>query len=280
MDPFTVTSRVNGRIEEISIPLHDNSAPAQHAQNQSRAAYTRRRVHRHDGGGIFEFASSSDFNSREGSRRRRRSENAQLLGCPARVDPSPEDWDIRATHQHKRQVISWERALEIDPTALRSKFTHDRKSVGTSADGSAPQTPRLSRALRHELKRQHASPAFVQSIEQDVRDVLCPQDAEAEYDVVDPISHGADDSGIELAADDSAPTHETRLDRQQASHTVRIAIQAPNERATAYLRYFVHLICQYYGLESASKDFGSSRYACVQLRPTFKLPEVWFCQLL
>lgn len=253
MDAFTVTSRINGRVEELEIPLREAVA------SPHRSAYTRKASVKYADHRYYDHSGADELSGREGSRRRRRMENAKLLGCPQRVEPSGEDWSIAPTH--KRRVLSWDKALQIDPTALRSRFTTN-KSTSTGSD----DRPRLSRSLRHELKRQHVSPAFVQSIESEVRDMLFPADAEPEYDTVD--DSFASDSSEDVAS------------RRSPSRTVRIAIEAPTDKATAYLRYFVHLICQYYALRSESSNVGIGRFACVEVKHSFRLPETWFCELL
>lgn len=185
----------------------------------------------------------------EGSRRRRRYEMQNLLGCAQRVEPTEEDWSLMPI---QTRTISWERLAALDGQT---------PSVSTRPT-LAPKGHTLPRAIRQEIKRVHVCPSFVHGIEKEVRDMIDPSTAEPEYEVVD--------------TEEMTKPSSSRVTRKRSVH---ISIDAPTEKARSYSRWWIHLISKYYNLKSYSEDFHNRRVACIDVDGR-KLPSVWFCDLL
>ncbi|KAJ8609519.1 hypothetical protein MRB53_039077 [Persea americana] len=186
----------------------------------------------------------------EGRRRRRRYEMQNLLGCPVRVEPLPEDWNIGPLYDTK--IIPWDKAIDVDPAILQD-MKRSSQDVGRSPNV-------LPRALRDNLKRMHVNHEFVRDIETRIRDVFDPAPAEPEYDVVD------------VSSLDEAEKPRT--------HYVRISTDATTSSAQAYSRYWVHLIARFYGMRSCSEDVAGIRVATVECAAGKRLPSTWFSDLL
>jgi hypothetical protein len=237
--PSSALSDVSSAITEVSIKtentLVDLPPPAATlaATLQSRRAPSN-------------YQTSSLKEGHEGRNRRRRYEMQNLLGCAQRVDPEPQDWEIRPTYVLK--TIDWEVIRGADPDIVHQTMQKTRRF---SQDQKV-----LPRALRNTLKRTNIDSAAIRAIESSLREAISPAEVESDYEVVEkPCLEGI------------------------RRNPVCIAINADTEAARSFGRYFVHCIAEFYQMRSFSQDLAGKRVATVDTLGKV-LPKVWFSDLV
>lgn len=206
---------------------------------------------------------------REGSRRRKRYENANFLNVPNSQPPLPSDWEVHPTnpvHNNMPYYLAylWERRFqrqleeEEDENQSKSKLScphgkasRDLKLALKKAKGAKP----ILKDIEHEIR------AFIQNAS-DKDLVINSTSSSQSVEVIDSedediifISRDKDDRGTITMSDEI--DREACVQRRQKIDSLVFdgkSCQRGDQDTGRFIRWLIHEAAEYYGLESRSED--------------------------
>lgn len=109
---------------------------------------------------------------KEGSRRRRRYDNAHLLGNPHAAPPLPSDWEVQPTHP-VHQPVPYSLAPLWDAEYARAAAARQEAATGAVDGGAAAG---IEREIRAKLKRARGAKGLLQDLETEIRGFVAQWD--------------------------------------------------------------------------------------------------------
>ncbi|KAF2456785.1 R3H-associated N-terminal domain-containing protein [Lineolata rhizophorae] len=193
---------------------------------------------------------------KEGSRRRQRWENDQLLNNPHAQPPLPSDWEIRPTHPIHRVPYFlaplWDAEFAARSAARRAK-AEKAKDRSRTAVASVPKE------LRDKLKKAKGAKWLLRDLEEDVRGfiegwqygkTLAEPDGMDDTDSEDEIVFVGRDGHMSDVRLSPSP-------RGRVQTNMLVFDSAADDHGASFGRWLVHSIGTYYGLQTWSVTVGN-----------------------
>jgi len=253
-----VSPNARGTGVSLSIPLdrHDDGAKLKPAV--ARRVSARTKLERDS-----QKSRDASLKGKEGSRRRQRWENDQLLHAPNVQTPLPSDWEVRPTYPvHSVPYFLaplWENGLR--DAAERRKRT-ERAPKHSTEPPSNTQKGRVPQDLKIKLKKSKGAKPLLQELESEIRSFINSHATQAHK----LSSHDASD--VELDSDDEeivfVGRNGTMSDLQrknveeelQREKLVWESLVGVDDKRAGFGRWLVHSLAEYYGLSSRSVTVG------------------------
>ncbi|KAK4942282.1 hypothetical protein LTR10_017888 [Elasticomyces elasticus] len=268
IEPSTSPKPVTGTSVRISVPLDATSRTAV----PTARVYTERKILRRDSIERREAL----LKGKEGSRQRRRWENARLLSNPWAEPPLPEDFEVRPTYPQRRvpyylaplwDAAEFQRAVEAKMKG-RANSTRSRGKRNTGMSPMEEAAISIPKEVRARLKFAGGAKGMLQDLEEIVRtfvqrwnereaklrdeglhDVPLTSDSEEDEEIVFIGRNGA--------MHDSPGRRQRQKDEDMndtISTEMMIFEGLDDDKGAAFGRWLVHRVGSYYGLRTWSVD--------------------------
>ncbi|KAK9430991.1 hypothetical protein V1505DRAFT_369687 [Lipomyces doorenjongii] len=177
----------------------------------------------------------------QGTRHRRRLENARMLHNANAVPPQPEDYLPTPTYAVRRI----DKNLADYLSTLQSKIPEDVMSLflDDSNRRSGDRGPHIPKTLKERVKKGHLTQPYLKGLEENIREFVLSASAGERVAVV---------------------TNAERK-RQQFLLEKEITIEPDTEGAEAFSRWIVYQIAEYYRISCYTKIVDNRRIPCVVL---------------
>ncbi|KAK9494135.1 hypothetical protein V1508DRAFT_413791 [Lipomyces doorenjongii] len=177
----------------------------------------------------------------QGTRHRRRLENARMLHNANAVPPQPEDYLPTPTYAVRRI----DKNLADYLSTLQSKIPEDVMSLflADSNRRSGDRGPHIPKTLKERVKKGHLTQPYLKGLEENIREFVLSASAGERVAVV---------------------TNAER-NRQQFLLEKEITIEPDTDRAEAFSRWIVYQIAEYYRISCYTKIVDNRRIPCVVL---------------
>lgn len=217
---------------------------------------------------------------KEGSRQRRRYDMKRLTDVPNVEPPEPRDWEPRPVYpiHHVPYHVAgfWERGLSQQAEAKKNTAAR-RRNAAAGGTGAG----RVPRELRDTVKRTPGVKGWLRALEEPVRDFLAERHrAAGEAPVADDESDVSDDEVVFVGRKKTSPApprdaaaaasswksahREVRGDGPAVDRgMVFDSSPEDDDGSSAFKRWLMHSISDYYGLVSRSVTVGSPGRRCV-----------------
>ncbi|CAD6504679.1 BgTH12-00185 [Blumeria graminis f. sp. triticale] len=189
----------------------------------------------------------------EGSRRRKRYDNANFLNVPNYQPPLPSDWEVHPTHTVHQNVPYYlanlwdsrshclpEQRKKIKSGSIRPKVPNNVKLALKKAKGARPLLQGIENQIRNFIQQ-----SIEDNNKQNNRNEILV-DSEDEEIVF--IGRDSDGRGVIMSDEPKLPT---KISKDSES-----LIFKSDEGSSGFVRWLVHELAEYYGLNSRSE--GSS----------------------
>lgn len=195
----------------------------------------------------------------EGSRQRRRWENARLMHLPHIEPPLPTDWDVTPTH--RVQHIPYQLAAYWDTKGGVRERVEERKAKFSSTHTGSAKVPE---SLRIKAKRTPAVKAWLRELEQPVRQFLVERGAaEEDSDSLDSEDEEIVFVGRNGRTDEPRPSPSPAWKRARREKKAEgkveegmVIDELGDDESAAFKRWLIHSISDFYGLDSKSVLVG------------------------
>lgn len=278
----------------IDIPLDDSvdSVPRQSRREAVHTVHKRREPIRRDS----QRRREALLKGKEGSRRRQRWENDQLLSNPYASPPLPSDWEVRPTHP--RQAVPYFLAPLWDAEYARSTQERKRRTDAAKAPASQEEAEaqKVAQDLRAKLKKSRGAKGLLQDLEQEVRGFVKQwEDKERQLEESGLIDQDSEDDEIVFVGRDGTMNDDKRRAKEESDVAkdklifeslvddhgasfgyvhVRVVVGASVLKHRS--RYLVHSIATYYGLQTWSITTGDparrEAYVGLKVHPKTRRP--------
>ncbi|KAK9330567.1 hypothetical protein V1520DRAFT_340114 [Lipomyces starkeyi] len=184
----------------------------------------------------------------QGTRHRRRLENARMLYNPHAVPPQPEDYLPTPTYAVRRI----DKNLADYLSTLRSKIPEDVMSLFLDDDKrrNGDRGPHIPKTLKERVKKGHLTQPYLKGLEENIREFVLSATA-----------------GDRVAVVTNA--ERTRKGRNQLTQQFllekEITIEPDTDGAEAFSRWIVYQIAEYYRISCYTKIVDNKRIPCVIL---------------
>ncbi|KUJ16552.1 uncharacterized protein LY89DRAFT_685487, partial [Mollisia scopiformis] len=281
LESLSVSPSARGTGVTLSIPLDAaakrdlQDASEKDTRDKVHTVYKRKEPLRRDS----QKRREALLKGKEGSRRRQRWENDQLLHVPNAQPPLPSDWAPHPTYpvhnvpyylaplwdagiRHRAEEIAAQKKLAA---AQRAGFSE-----------SSPSKGRVPQDLRQKLKKSKGAKTLLQDLEMEVRKFVKEyeareykllnknKDQDSEVDSEDEeivfIGRDANGNGITMS-DEVKDVMEEELEREKKVYEGLVGTPEGS-----FARWLVHCVAGYYGLSSRSVTVGVRREAYVGIR--------------
>lgn len=282
LESLSVASDARGTGVSLSIPLDGNHD----AETKAKPKPTVTRRVSASAKPVRDSQKNRDayLKGKEGSRRRQRWENDRLLHVPNVQPPLPSDWEVRPTYPvHSVPYYLaplWEAGVR---KAAEERVFASKKSSAT-ASPSNTQKGRVPQDLKAKLKKSKGAKPLLQDLECEIRTFINSHTTTTSK----LSSHDASD--VELDSEDEeivfVGRNGTMSDLQRKNVEEELAreklvwesIVGVDEGRAGFVRFMVHSLAEYYGLDSRSVTVGrppnAKREAYVGIRGMMTGPGV------
>ncbi|RPA87564.1 hypothetical protein BJ508DRAFT_410327 [Ascobolus immersus RN42] len=215
------------------------NAPAQPRKSPTKARLSRDSLKRRE----------QLVRGKEGSRRRQRWENGQLMNNPYAREPEPEDWEVRPVYKKKK--VHYEIATLWDhPTWVKAvKKPNDKKVELIKAGKYHDAVPK---ELKMRLKKSgHTAVGLLRNLEEEIRRFITG----GNYELPDEKMEEDDFVLVEKPdGEAAAPTSPKKTEQKPEKKIIekQILESLESDPAASFGRWMVHSIAKYYGLRSWS----------------------------
>ncbi|KAK5197234.1 hypothetical protein LTR99_000407 [Exophiala xenobiotica] len=259
--PMTPPRPVTGTTVRISVPLDATTRSA---------VYTERKIIRRDSIERREAL----LKGKEGSRQRRRWENARLLSNPWAEPPLPSDFEVRPTYPRRTvpyylaplwDAAEFQRAVEAKLKG-RKNSTRSRGKRNTGMSPMEEAAISIPKEVRARLKRAKAAKGLLQDLEETVRAFVQKwneREARLREDGLHDVpllSDSEEDEEIVFIGRNGAmhdsPGKKQRQKNEELDETIsseKMVFEGlDNDKGAAFARWLVHCVGNYYGLRTWS----------------------------
>ncbi|KAK7208624.1 hypothetical protein BZA70DRAFT_287922 [Myxozyma melibiosi] len=222
----------------------------------------------------------------QGTRHRRRLENARMLYNPHAVPPTPQDYlpqPMYAIRRIDRDLASYLASrTPITESFLTELSAAEELRLQKIADKAALE-PRIPKTLKERVKKGHLTQPFLKGLEEDIREfvfsVHSPEgEKDAEYSVDerelfakaaiarrDGLSYDESSSTKPVKSENRDPKKKHKEPKEQYLLEKEIEIEPDSEKAESFSRWIVYQIADYYRLSCYTKIVDDRRIPCVVL---------------
>ncbi|KAK9236960.1 hypothetical protein V1525DRAFT_405502 [Lipomyces kononenkoae] len=199
----------------------------------------------------------------QGSRQRRRLENARMLYNPHAVPPQPQDFLPSPTYAVRRI----DKNLADYLSTLRTKFPEDVMALYLDGENrrNGVREPHIPKDLKERVKKGHLTQPYLKGLEENIREFVLSvlerghAKLQEKAGVVTNADHKSSSSYDRTASDPSmGSTSQFLLEKE-------ITIEPDTERAEAFSRWIVYQIAEYYSMSCYTKIVDNRRIPCVIL---------------
>ncbi|KAF2485201.1 R3H-associated N-terminal domain-containing protein [Neohortaea acidophila] len=244
---------------KLAIPLDDaedkqQSAARRKATNDTHKVYGVRTLMRRDS----QRRRDALLQGKEGSRRRRKWENDNLLNNPHASRPEdvgPEDWLVKPTYPVNHVPYCLAPLWDAQYARLSEKRKSKVEEAKKPGDEEVARAAKVEQELRATLKRARGAKGLLQDLEREVRGFVAQWDAkQRELEQEGLIDADSEDEEIVFVGRNGAMSDETRKNKQDEMLVKdKLIFQSlVDDHGAAFGRYLVHSIAQYYGLKTWS----------------------------
>ncbi|KAK9466731.1 hypothetical protein V1512DRAFT_271310 [Lipomyces arxii] len=207
---------------------------------------------------------TSDRKPVQGTRHRRRLENAQMLYNPHAVPPSPADFLPTPTYAIRRIDKSFSEYL----VTMSSKVFEDFMFLqDTDRQKVVDKRPHIPKTLKDRVKKGHLTQPYLKGIEEDIRKfVLSAPAAEISHlpnEIRRATYYAAISRTPQRLSSPAFQAAETKAN--QFLLEKEIEIDPDSEKAESFSRWIVYQIAEYYQVSCYTKIAGERRIPCVVL---------------
>ncbi|ORY65170.1 uncharacterized protein BCR38DRAFT_341029 [Pseudomassariella vexata] len=195
---------------------------------------------------------------KEGTRARRRWDNARLADVPNVQPPQPADWEPRPTHPVQyvpyQIAAAWELRLHADVEAKKAVAAR-RKQQQTQTLGDENVNGRVPRELFQRAKKTPAVRTWVRSLEEPVRRFLVEREVAKDMEFE---SDDTEDDEIVFVGRNGS-MHDGWKKAKREGHNDESGMvfdTLGDDECSAFKRWLTHSISDYYGLDSRSALVG------------------------
>ncbi|KAK9485845.1 hypothetical protein V1527DRAFT_465699 [Lipomyces starkeyi] len=184
----------------------------------------------------------------QGTRHRRRLENARMLYNPHAVPPQPEDYLPTPTYAVRRI----DKNLADYLSTLRSKIPEDVMSLFLDDDKrrNGDRRPHIPKTLKERVKKGHLTQPYLKGLEENIREFVLSATAGDRVAVVT--------NAERSIKGQNQLTPQFLLEKE-------IRIEPDTDRAEAFSRWIVYQIAEYYRISCYTKIVDNKRIPCVIL---------------
>ncbi|KAK9361380.1 hypothetical protein V1504DRAFT_452122 [Lipomyces starkeyi] len=184
----------------------------------------------------------------QGTRHRRRLENARMLYNPHAVPPQPEDYLPTPTYAVRRI----DKNLADYLSTLRSKIPEDVMSLFLDDDKrrNGDRRPHIPKTLKERVKKGHLTQPYLKGLEENIREFV--------------LSATAGDRVAVVTNAERSTKGQNQLTPQFLLEK-EIRIEPDTDRAEAFSRWIVYQIAEYYRISYYTKIVDNKRIPCVIL---------------
>ncbi|KAK9375557.1 uncharacterized protein V1513DRAFT_442360 [Lipomyces chichibuensis] len=184
----------------------------------------------------------------QGTRHRRRLENARMLYNPHAVPPKPEDYLPTPTYAVRRI----DKNLADYLSTLHTKIPEDVMSLFLEDHNrrSGDRGPHIPKTLKERVKKGHLTQPYLKGLEENIREFVLSAPA-------------GDRVGVVTNAERNRKGQNQLT--QQFLLEKEITIEPDTDRAEAFSRWIVYQIAEYYRISCYTKIVDNKRIPCVIL---------------
>lgn len=215
----------------------------------------------------------------EGSRARRRWENARLIGVPNVQPPLPSDFEVHPTYTVRDMPYQlaqyWEKGLKQrveDEKAAAAK--RRQKAQLARGQKSGVEVGQVPRQLRDTAKKTPAVKTWVRDLEEPVRKFL-EEERRKKDDSGDDMADSEDEEIVFVGRNVGKGESTKRAHRDVKDRTVDSGVlfdELGDDANGAFKRFLIHSLGEYYGLSSLSTTIGQPPKRTVYVGVKEKVP--------
>ncbi|KAK9365396.1 hypothetical protein V1509DRAFT_383507 [Lipomyces kononenkoae] len=191
----------------------------------------------------------------QGSRHRRRLENARMLYNPHAVPPQPQDFLPTPTYAVRRI----DKNLADYLSTLRTKFPEDVMALYLEGENRrhGVREPHISKTLKERVKKGHLTQPYLKGLEENIREFVLSVLERGNAQLL------LENAGLVTNPDQGSSSRTGSTD--QFLLEKEITIEPDTERAEAFSRWIVYQIAEYYSMSCYTKIVDNRHIPCVIL---------------